>query len=368
MMPSALHRRDLHRRDLLRGVAATALGAAFVPLSSCGSTEDAKRLVFLNWLDYIDPAILDSFAERIDGAVTYETYGSNDELEQRLTSAGVTRRRGRKSSTFDLIVPSDSLLVELKRAGALQELPTISGLDALDPAFRKRGFDPGNRYSVPWATGTTGIGYSKRAFPDAPPTWASFLERPADGKATLLDESRDAMAVALWLLKEDPNTQTAATITAAGRKLAEIRRAGVEFDAEYLDKLRSGTVVLAQAFSSDVAQAMADNDDLAFVIPPEGGLRWVDSLCIPSGAPHASIAAQFIEYYLDPKVSAQNAASVRIDTGNAAAREFLPDDLVSDRLVFPDAATQERLVDTQPLSDDVAERYAKAFAEAKAAK
>ncbi len=37
-------------------------------------------------------------------------------------------------------------------------------LGNLAEEFRREPFDPGNRFSVPWATGTTGIGYDSTVF------------------------------------------------------------------------------------------------------------------------------------------------------------------------------------------------------------
>lgn len=358
----------ISRRQLVRSSAGLGALAALGGLAACGDPAEAKRLAFLNWQDYIDPKLLRDFEGELGGPVTYETYASNDELARRLGQASGTRRRGRKGSSFDLIVPSDNLLRRLRDADALRELPRdLVGLENLDPSFRRADFDPGNRFSVPWATGTTGIGYSATAFPDGPPDWSAFESGDFSGKSTLLDETRDAMAVALWLIDEDPNTRDSAAITAAGRKLAELRRGGVAFDAAtYLRKLRDGDVVLAQAYSSDVEQARADNPDLAFVVPIAGGLRWIDSLCIPTDAPHPESAERFIEFYLRPQVSAANAVEVRVDTANQAAREFVPEELLSEPAVYPPPETLERLVFTEALDDDIEGRYAKAFDTAKA--
>lgn len=356
---------DLHltRRSFLGATGLVGLGA--VGLGGCGDNE-AQRLVFYNWQDYIDTKLLKDFGADAGIETVYETYASNDELSARLGQAGATRRRGRKGTTFDLIVPSDNLLTDLRDADALLELGSLAGLDHLASEFRRTSFDPGNRFSVPWATGTTGIGYSMAAFPDGPPDWSAFLDPAVSGKATVLDETRDAMAMALFLLGEDPNTTDASTIAAAGKKLKEVVANGVEFDAStYLKRLRSGSTVLAEAFSSDVLQAMSDNDDLAFVVPDNGGLRWIDSLCIPAEAPHPDIAKKFIEFYLRPEVSAANSVAVRVDTGNEAAREFVPQTVLDDPAIFPPESIVDRLSFTEALDAEVEDRYSKAFATAK---
>jgi spermidine/putrescine transport system substrate-binding protein len=320
-------------------------------LASCSDPSEDK-LVFLNWQDYIDPALLDDFSDESGLTVTYETYASNDELAGRLALAEASRRRGREGETFDLIVPSDNLLTALRDRDALLELDTgiVTSLGNLAPAFRQEPFDPGNRFSVPWASGTTGIGYDSTVFAE-PPTWDVFLDG-SQGAMTMLDETRDAYAAALFALGEDPNTTDPAVVDAATAWLTDAAGVIEGFDsATYLDRLAAGELVCAHAYSSDVLLARLDNPDLAYTVPDAGGLRWIDSLCIPVDAPNPDGANRFIEFYLGPQVSAANAVAAQVDTGNEAAREFIPQDVLDDPVVFPPPEEAERLVFTEDLGD-----------------
>ncbi len=319
------------RRQILRGGAAAGAALWLAPLLASCSNPNDSRLVFLNWQDYIDPTILPDFTDQSGLDVTYETYASNDELSRRLKLADVGRRRGREGTSFDLIVPSDNLLRQLRTLDLLLELDTgiVQNVKNLDAAFRKEPFDPGNRFSVPWATGTTGIGYDATVF-SSPPDWSVFLDDTYAGKMTILDEMRDAFGLALFLAGEDPNTRDPATINAAADQLIAMKAIISGFDsATYLDRLATGDIVCAHAYSTDVLQAKERNPNLAYVLPQQGGLRWIDSLCIPDGSPNPDGANRFINFYLEPEVSASNAVASKVDTGNAAARQFIPQESVA---------------------------------------
>ena len=342
------------RRQVLRGGAVAGAAVWLAPLLVSCSDPSESHLAFLNWQDYIDPKILDDFSDQSGLDITYETYASNDELSRRLSLADVARRRGREGSSFDLIVPSDNLLEQLRTLDLLQELDTgiVTNLDNLDPAFRAEPFDPGNRFSVPWATGTTGIGYDTTVF-SSPPDWSVFLDETFAGKMTILDEIRDAFGLALFLAGEDPNTRDKATIDSAADQLIQMKAVISGFDsATYLDRLASGELVCAHAYSTDVLQARERNPDLAYVVPPQGGFRWIDSLCIPDLSPNPDGANEFINFYLEPEVSASNAVASQVDTGNEAARAFIPQEILDNPAIYPAPETLALLVFTEDLGED----------------
>lgn len=354
------------RRQVLRGGAVAGAAVWLAPLlASCSDPNDA-RLVFLNWQDYIDPTILNDFSDESGLSITYETYASNDELSRRLQLADVGRRRGREGSSFDLIVPSDNLLRRLRTLDLLQQIDAgvVLNLENLESAFRKEPFDPGNRFSVPWATGTTGIGYDTAVF-SSPPDWSVFLDDTFTGKMTILEELRDAFGLALFLAGEDPNTRDPAIIDAAADQLVAMKAIISGFDsATYLDRLADGELVCAHAYSTDVLQAKERNPSLAYVVPPQGGFRWIDSLCIPEGSPNPEAANRFINFCLEPEVSASNAVASKVDTGNEAAREFIPQEILDDPAIFPAPETLDLLVFTEDLGEDDA-LYEEAWARVK---
>jgi spermidine/putrescine-binding protein len=346
---SGLANRSVGRRDVLRagGLLGVALGMGPL-LAACTSTDDIKRLSFLNWTDYIAPNLLSRFEQRTGIATTYETYTSNDDLQKRLEQAGRVRRGGRKGSTFDLVVPSDNFVREFRDNDLIQKLDhsKIKHLDNLSPEFRDESFDPGNVYTVPWATGTTGIAYDSDEF-DQPPGYDVFLDEKVRDKATILNERRDAYALALFSLGKNPNSTKPADVDAATDRLLDMKKVIKGFESgDYWKLLASGDTTVAQAYSSDFQLARDRNPKLRFTLPEAGALRWVDSMAIPTDAPRKASAEQFISYYLEPEVAASNSRFVQVDTGNAAARKLLPQTLLDDEVVFPPQDVLDRLVFT----------------------
>lgn len=346
-------RRSFVRTGTVAG-ALTVSGGLSALLTACGNPNEG-RVKFYNWQDYIDTELLTQFEDDSGIVVSYSTYASNDELGDRLALAGVPRRGNRAATSFDLIVPSENLFRRLSDQDRLQQfdqsVATEELLANLAPEFRTLAVDPGNRYGVPWATGSTGIGYDTKVFTE-PPSWEVFLDTSQAGKLSLLDEKREAFAAAQFSLGIDPNTTDPAEIDAATERLVEMSD-NARFDSgTYLDNLIDGSLVAAQAFSSDIVQAQRENPDLAFVIPEAGGSRWIDLLCIPTDAPNPDGANAFVAFLLDPAIAAQNAGAVGADPGNAPAREQVRADVISNPAAFPPAEVVDRLVFLEDLGDD----------------
>ena len=60
-------------------------------------------------------------------------------------------------------MPTDATLVKMMHANLVEplDLSLITNIGNLDQRFRNAAYDPGNKYSIPWQWGTTGIGFDK---------------------------------------------------------------------------------------------------------------------------------------------------------------------------------------------------------------
>jgi putrescine transport system substrate-binding protein len=343
------------RRGFLK--ASLSSGALFglAPLlNACGEQGEPKKLSFLNWQDYIAADTLDGFTKASGNEVSYQTYASNDELAFLLNRGSGARRGGRQGSSYDLIVPSNNALETFKNAGLLQALKPdkITGLENLRPDVLNAAFDPGNVYSIPWATGTTGIGYDSDVI-KTPPDWSVFANPTYKGRMTILNEAREALAMALISIDRSPNAREQADIDKATEVLIQLKANLQSFDSKtYLRDLAAGKLVACQAFSSDLLIAQQQRPSLRFVLPPQGATRWIDSLVIPADAARPGRAHEFISYFLKPEVAAGVSSAAKVDTGNAQAFERLAPEIRNNPTIFPPADVLKKLPFLEILGDD----------------
>ena len=131
------------------------------------SSGDARVVHIYNWVDYIEPTLLEKFTAETGIRVVYDTYDSNELLETKLMAG---------NTGYDVVVPSTGFLDRQIKAGALQKLDRskLPNWKNLDPEILKhlKHHDPGNQYAISYMWGTAGIGYNesqvRAVMPDAP--------------------------------------------------------------------------------------------------------------------------------------------------------------------------------------------------------
>lgn len=343
--------RDVARRLLLGAVALLAgCGSADRPefVEAYGLRVETARLGnslrLFNWPDYMDPDLLREFEQTYGVRISVDYYDTNEALIAKLEAGGLGQ--------YDLIVASDYAMEILLAGGMLETLDhaNIPNLVNLDARFRELPFDPGNRYSVAYQWGTTGLGIRTdriNVSEDTPlDSWGLVFDPAlAPGPIAMLNDAREVISAALLYLGYSPNTTDPAELRAA-EDLLRAQRPRVLTYAPFAtarDLLASGDVVVAHNFSGDILMARDEQPAIQFVIPREGAIIWTDNLAVPSGARAKYAAEVFINFLLDAEVGARLSNFTRYASPNAAARAFIDEDLLADPAVYPDDATASRL-------------------------
>jgi len=312
--------------------------------------EPAKEIVFYNWSDYIAPEIYGLFEEETGITVVEDNFSSNEELLAKLQGG---------AAGYAVIVPSDYTVSIMAEEGMLAELDhdKIPNLKNLSEKFQNVPFDPGNKYCVPYQWGTTGIGYLDGEV-EEPTSWSIIFEpvegSPTYGRTTMLDDVREAFAAALVYLGYDINTTDEAKMEEAKKLLIQAKPGLSGFDSDtFEDLLASGENLIAHGWSGDFLMAQEDNENVAYTIPKEGGVVWVDNMCIPASAtPEEKLAAEmFIDFILRPDIGAMVSEYNWYASPNAAAEENLDEEFLTDPTVYPPEEVLEKLQYIKPLGE-----------------
>jgi len=305
-----------------------------------GNRRNERLLNIYNWNDYIDDRTVPLFQALTNIRVNYDVYSSNEDLLAKL-QAGPT--------DYDIVVPTSWFVPTYRQLGLIEPLrqDLIPNLTNIDREFVETDYDPGNRYSIPWQWGTTGIGYNSRRAPGTVDSWGAIFRPDAamGGHVSLLREVTDLIGTALLYLGKSPNSSRDADLAEVVRLLRAAKPKLSKFTADtYIDELAAGETWLAQGWSGDVFQAQEQNANVGYVIPREGSLRFVDVMCIPKGAPHPGNAARFMNYVLHPKSQARISKYVSYGTPVSLAKPLLPNEQLSDPAIYPPTSIKLSIV------------------------
>ena len=333
------------RRAFLAGTGAAAAGLTILP--GVGWSAEEAKLNFYNWDTYIGETTLDDFRKATGIEVKMDLFADNDELFAKL-------REGNPG--YDVIVPTNDYVERLLAADMLEPLDhaRIPNMANVTPVFLDAAFDPGRRHSLPYMWGTIGIGYRKSKVSAPPDSWKHLYDSDEySGHIAMLGDGGTLIGIGLKYLGYSYNETDPMRIREAEELITRQKphiKAFAEDNGQ--DLLVSGEVDLTMEWNGDILQVMAEDDDISYAVPKEGGLLWEDSLAIPRGAPHPENAHKFIDFILDAEVGAAIADFIYYATPNEAAKQHLSSEYLDNPAIFPPPSVIENSETSKYLGED----------------
>jgi spermidine/putrescine transport system substrate-binding protein len=337
------------------------------PAELVGST---NTLTWFQWETYEGPCTRQDFATlcELQDGVAHVSMGSNEELISKL---------GLGNPGYDLATPTGKNIPEMVRDSLLEpiDLTQIPNFANVSEFLKDPTYDPGNLYSVPYQWFTLGIGYNIEAVGEEITSWEQVWNY--DGNVGWLEDPRFMLGYALNLLGYDPNTTNEDEIFAARDYLLDhssnLRTIHPDDGQE---RLVSGELDIVVEFMGDIYQKIIEcdsNPDLncagkfAYSIPEEGAIIAVDNLVIPAGAPNPALAMAFMDYILDPVVSASISNYTAYATPNQAAIDqgLISEDLLSSPIIYPSEEVSARLFSVVDAGPEANRFYNDAWTELK---
>lgn len=211
---------------------------------------------------------------------------------------------------------------------------------------RDPSWDPGNRYSVAWQSGLTGIAYraeAVEALGREPDSIHDLFDAKLEGRVGMMMDALDLGSAGLLAIGVEPGTSTEDDWRRAAEELRRQRSLGLVrryYGQSYLGALRRGDIWISQAWSGDIFQVQQLGHDLSFVVPQEGAMLWTDNMLIPANARHPRDAMTYIDFVYRPDVAAMIADWVWYispvpEARRIIARRYGHEDVAKSPLVFP---------------------------------
>ena len=359
----------LTRQELLRR-AALGAGLLSVPglLAACGGSsggggsknELADTLVFSNWTYYMDKdkktkkwRTLEAFKKKFGVNVKYtEDINSNSQFFGKIQgplSLG-------QSIDRDLIVLTDNerFLATMIDKGWVEKLDkdALPNIQNLVDVQKSPPFDTHRDYSLPWASGMTGIAYNAKLTKPVTSMEQLLEDKTLKGKVSVLDNISDTLGLVMLSNGDDPSRVTDDTFKSAIGRVKTASDSGQLRQItgnDYTGPLANGDLAACVAWSGDIDQLQADNANLKWGIPKAGGMIWTDNVLIPKDG-DAYTASVFMNYIYDPEVAAKLYGTIHYISPVKGSREALAKidpETAKNELFFPTEQTlsQVHLID-----------------------
>lgn len=270
-------------------------------LGACGSSGGENgQLVLYTWENMFPQEVLDGFTQETGISVTYTNFDTDETMLARLEAA--------QGGDYDLVIADDYIIETAIQEGLVQELDTsrLENYGSINPVYQGQFYDPEDQYTVPYGAGVQTIVYDPSLVDIEINGYADLWDASLEDNLGVIGNFRVINGMALKVLGESYNTEDVAVIEEAGQKLLELApNIRLIKDDNTQDDLLSGEVGAAVLYTSMVTMAKMANPDLEVVFPEDGIGFGVMAQFIPANAPNADAAYQFIDYILQPEISAQ---------------------------------------------------------------
>jgi len=331
-------------------------------LTGCSKSSSGEKVYVFNWGEYIDPEVLDLFEKKTGITVVYEEFETNEDMYPKIQTGAVQ---------YDVICPSDYMIQKMISEGLLAEIDfnNVPNIKYIDPAYLKsaEGFDPGNKYSVPYCWGTVGILYNKIMVDEPIDSWAAIFDEKYSGEILMMDSVRDAFGIALTYLGYDLNSTNEAELEEAKALLKQQYPLVQAYVVDQVrDKMIGGEAALGVIYSGEAIYTQRENPDLEYVVPKEGSNVWIDAWVIPKNCRSKKNAEAFINFMCDPEIALKNFEYITYSTPNKAAREMIEDEEIKNSpIAFPDQSVLDRCKTYQYLGEKIESLYIEKWNEVK---
>jgi spermidine/putrescine transport system substrate-binding protein len=334
--------RRLSRRDMIRyaGISVGSLSLASI-LAACGgdappgsggdtgtsaagptvdfSAEPGDTINFANWPLYIDKGKLPNgekgypslyeFEQQTGIAVNY-----NDEIQDNAQFLGelIPQLQAGQDTGRDIIVITNG-----RQMNALIVNGWVTELDpSLRPNFDANAagwavdptFDPGNRFSMAWQSGLTGLAWNTDMVSQPLTKMDDLMNPDIVGTSSVgLFANEDLPNLVMINLGIDPEVSGPEEWQQAADWVNMLKESGTVrtfYDQGYIDDFVAGNTAACMAWSGDVLYyAIWEGYPFEFAVPEGGAVIWIDNMMIPANSANPQGSYQLMDFVYQPEIA-----------------------------------------------------------------
>ncbi len=331
--------RRLSRRNLIKygGVSVGTLSLASI-LAACGGgnggggdgggeeptgqtvdfgAEPGAEIDFANWPLYIDQAKDKETGQRVNPSLVAFTDATgikvnyNDEIQANDSFFGELLpqlQAGQDTGRDIIVITNGRELTALLVNGWLTELDPSRrpNFDANAASWAKDpDFDPGNKFSMAWQSGLTGMGWNTEKV-SQPLTKLDDLMNPdivgTNSVGMITGDMPDVVMINLGIVPSESGPEEWKEAADWIEKLKASGTLRKFYDQGYVDDFTAGNLAASMAWSGDVLYyKIWEDQPFEFIVPDGGALLWIDNMLIPANSANPQGAYQLMDWVLQAR-------------------------------------------------------------------
>ena len=265
---------------------------------------------------------------------------------------------------YNVIVATSYAVEEMAHMGKIKVLDKskLPNLKYIAPEFLNKSYDPGNKYSVPYAYTPVFLAYNQDKMDQLkiiPNTWGVIFDpkylKKLKGHITVFNSARNLFAAALLYLGKDPNSVKKEDLIAAKELIERASPYWAKYDSDsYYRALLRGDIWVSMSYSIDIFKAIQDAKaskskiKLGAMLQKEGNMYELDNMVIPTFTPDIKSSYEFLNTALDPQSAYELASLTGSSIPNKSALAKLDKSMTSIDWIYPKNMNKEHVFKAYP--------------------